>query len=278
MAYEEPALSDRLGPLRPVIEALLRKSPDERPSPARSRSALQRIAAGETDAGPLPSATVRVARPATALADADTVTSGQERLVPAGETSPTALHTTSLKPTARQASRSAGPKRMVWALAGTALLAAGVVGGLFLTGTLPPKDGPRTTTVSQVVQAANSWQPVAGVSVQRGDKVTVRFVRGQWTADYRNWPLTGPSGYDAATDKAMSGANSCKVKSAAPFASLLARLKGENDFPVHSVGQKLTFLAAGKGTLQLGMNDTAGSCSEDNRGSLTVRVSVTHRS
>ncbi|MCX4405644.1 serine/threonine-protein kinase [Streptomyces sp. NBC_00268] len=278
VAYEEPALSERLGPLRPVIEALLRKSPDERPSAAGSRSALQRVAAGEADAGPLPSATVRVARPTASLADADTVTSGQERLVPAGATVPTALHTTSLKPTPRQASRSAGPKRLLWALAATALLAAGVVGGLFLTGILPPKDDPRTTTVSQVVQSANSWQPVAGVSVQRGDKVTVRFVTGQWTADYRNWPLAGPSGYDAATDNAMSGAKNCKVKSTAPFAALLARLVGGNDFPVHSVGQRLTFQAAGKGTLQLGMNDTAGSCSEDNRGSLTVRVSVTHAS
>jgi hypothetical protein len=278
VAYEEPALSERLGPLRPVIEALLRKSPDERPSAAGSRSALQRVAAGEADAGPLPSATVRVARPTAPLADADTVTSGQERLVPAGATVPTALHTTSLKPAPRQASRSAGPKRLLWALAATALLAAGVVGGLFLTGILPPKDDPRTTTVSQVVQSANSWQPVAGVSVQRGDKVTVRFVTGQWTADYRNWPLAGPSGYDAATDNAMSGAKNCKVKSTAPFAALLARLVGGNGFPVHSVGQRLTFQAAGKGTLQLGMNDTAGSCSEDNRGSLTVRVSVTHAS
>ena len=58
MAYEEPVLSERLGPLGPVVEALLLKSPDERPSAAGARSALRRVAAGEVDAGPLTSATV----------------------------------------------------------------------------------------------------------------------------------------------------------------------------------------------------------------------------
>ncbi|MGW0945711.1 hypothetical protein ACWD4O_24620 [Streptomyces sp. NPDC002623] len=44
-----------------------------------------------------------------------------------------------------------------------------------------------------------------------------------------------------------------------------------------SVGRKLTFRAAGNGTLQLGANDVAGLCSQDNRGSMTVQVTVTHR-
>jgi hypothetical protein len=277
VAYEEPALPERLGPLRPVVEALLRKSPQERPSAAGTRSALQRVAAGEADAGPLPSATVRVVRPAAAVAEADTVTRGQEGLVPTGETVPTALHTTSLKPPPRQPSTSAGGRRLWWALAGTALLAAGVVGGLFLTGTLPFKKDPKATTVSQVVQSASGWQQVTGVPVRRGDEVTVRFVSGEWTADYRNYPMTGPTGYDARNDKLLDGAKSCKVKPAAPFGTLLARLTGRQDFPVHTVGRKLTFRAAGNGTLQLGMNDAAGACSQDNKGSMTVQVKVTHQ-
>ncbi|MEU3615578.1 serine/threonine-protein kinase [Streptomyces sp. NPDC006872] len=277
VAYEGPALSERLGPLRPVIEALLRKSPDERPSAAGTRAALRRVAAGEADAGPLPSATERVPWPSTPSADADTVTSGQGRLVPAWGTVPTAVHTTSLGPAAAQPPRPAGRRRLWWALAGTTVAAAGVVGGLFATGTLPLKEDPKTTTTRQVVQSATSWQPVAGVSVQRGDTVTVHFLSGEWTGDYRNWPMTGPSGYDAATDKLMEGAKDCKVKPTAPFGALLARLVGEQDSPVHSVGQKLTFRAAGNGTLQLGANDVAGFCSQDNRGSMTVQVTVTHQ-
>lgn len=267
VAYEEPVLPERLGPLRPLVEALLRKSPEERPSAAVLRSELRRVAVGEAGTGPLPPATVRVHQASAPLADADTVTRGRQPIVAQGEPVPTAQ---------RGTSRSAGPKRLWWALAGTAVLAAGAVGGLFLAGAPPFKADPATTTVSQVVQSATGWQPVAGVSVQRGDRVTVRFVSGQWTADHRNMPMAGSAGYDAKTDKLFEGAKGCKVKPEAPFAALLAVLAGEKNAPVHTVGRKLNFKAAGSGTLQLGMNDTAGSCSEDNRGTLTVRVSVTH--
>ncbi|MEU5634732.1 serine/threonine-protein kinase [Streptomyces rishiriensis] len=277
VAYDEPVLSERLGPLLPVVEALLRKSPHERPSAAGARAALRRVAAGEADAGPLPSATARVARPSSASADLDTVTGGHGRLVPAGEAVPTAQQTAPPRPSPTRPSGSAGRKRLWWALAGTAVLAAGAGGGLVVTGVLPLKKGPRTTTVSQVVQSATGWQPVAGAVVRRGDQVTVRFVSGQWTADHRNMPMTGPAGYDADTDRLLDGAKDCKVKPAAPFGALLAVLAGDKDFPVHAVGRELTFKATGDGTLQLGMNDTAGSCSDDNRGMLNVKVSIVHR-
>jgi hypothetical protein len=274
VAYEEPDLPARLGPLRPVVEALLRKSPDQRPSAAGARSALWRVAAGETDAGPLPSATVRVTGPFVPSADLDTVTSGHERPVRAGQTVPTAGHASS--PAASP--RPAGRRGLWWALAGTAVLAAGGVGGLFLSGAPPFEKKPTTTTVSHVVQSATGWQPVTGVAVRRGDRVTVRFVSGEWTADHRTMPMTGPAGYDAATNALLDGSKDCKVKAAAPFGTLLAVLTGDRKFPVHAVGRKLAFKATGDGTLNLGMNDAAGSCSEDNRGTLTVQVSVTHRS
>ncbi|MEW2045435.1 serine/threonine-protein kinase [Streptomyces sp. NPDC005476] len=278
VAYEEPVLSERLGPLRPVVEALLRKSPDERPSAAGARAALRRVAAGETDAGPLPSATLRVPRPSSPVADADTVTSGRERPGPAGETVPTARHPAAHGTAGRGPARSRGRKRLGWAAAGTAVLAAGVGGGMFLAGVPPFTEEPMTTTVSQVVQSATGWQPVTGAAVRRGDRVTVRFVSGEWTADHRNMPMTGPAGYDADTDTLLDGAKDCKVDPSAPFGTLLAVLAGDKDFPVHTVGRKLTFKATGNGTLQLGMNDTAGTCSEDNRGTLTVNVSITHGS
>lgn len=276
VAYEEPVLAERLGPLLPVVEALLRKAPQERPSAAVARAALRRVAAGQADAGPLPPATVRVARPSSAAADQDTVTSGHERPVPAGGPGSTARHTAPLGTSPPRSSDAARPRRLWWAAGGTAVLAAGVAGGLFLTGVLPFGATPETRTVAQVVQSAAGWQPVAGAVVRRGDQVTVRFVSGEWTADHRNMPMTGPAGYDADTDRRLDGAKDCKVKPAAPFGALLAVLAGGKSFPVHTVGKKLTFRATGDGTLQLGMNDSAGACSEDNRGTLTVEVSVTH--
>ncbi|MGW2051616.1 serine/threonine-protein kinase [Streptomyces sp. NPDC001858] len=277
VAYEEPVLSQRLGPLRPVVEALLRKSPDERPSAASARSALRHVAAGEVGAWPLPSATVRDLRPSSARADANTVTSGQQPIAPAWQAVPTARHTTSPAPSPHQSSRSATPRRVWWALAGTAVLAGSVGGGLFFTGVLPLKEDPKTTTVRQVVQSATGWQPVAEAVVRQGDQVTVSFVSGEWTADHQNMPMTGPAGYDAETGAWLDFAADCKVKPAAPFGSLLAVLAGDKDSPVRTVGKKLTFRATGNGTLHLGMNDTAGSCSEDNRGAMTVKVSVTHQ-
>ncbi|MFJ1973991.1 serine/threonine-protein kinase [Streptomyces sp. NPDC087903] len=276
VAYEEPVLSERLGALRPIVEALLRKSPDERPSAAAVRSALRGVVTGETDAELLPPATVRESRPSPPLADADTMTGGQKWSVPDGEAVPTGRHTASLEPSPPQRSRPAGPKRLWWTLAGTALLAAGVAGGLFLTGTLPLKEDPKARTTSQVVQSAAGWQSVTGMSIQRGDRITVQFVSGEWTANYRTLPMTGPTGYDANTDTSQGGAKACKIKGSAPLAALLARLVGEQDFPVHAVGRRLTFRATGNAALQLGINATAGVCSQDNRGTLTVQVSVTH--
>lgn len=275
VAYEQPVLSERLGPLRPIVEALLGKSPEERPPAAVVRSALRHVAAGEVDAGPLPSATVRVVRPSVSFTDADTVTSGRG-VIPAGETVPTSRHTTSLKPAHQPSSRPRGPKRLLWAMAGVVVLAAGVGGGLFLTGVLPPKEAPKTTTTSQVIQSTAGWQGNTEVSVQRGDRVSVS-ASGEWTVDYRNMPMTGSAGYDAAIDRSLDFAKNCKVKPTSPFGTLLARLEGAKDFPVHVVGRGLAFKAAGNGTLQLRINDDDGTCLQDNRGTLTVQVSVTHQ-
>lgn len=283
VAYEEPSLSERLGPLRPVVEALLRKSPAERPSTAAVRSALRGVVAGEPDVEFLPPATVLTLRPAVPMADANTMAANPKWRVPAAETVPPRCHTTPLglpQPQA-QASRSAWPNRQRWGLAGTAVLAAGVAGGLFLTGTLPLKDDPKTPntpktgTARQVVESTAGWQPVTGVSVLQGDRITVQFVSGEWTANSRKLPMTGPAGYDPKTNQLPEGTKACKVKVGAPFGSLLARLVGEQDFPMHIVGRKLTFRATGDARLQLGMNDASGACSQDNSGTLTVQVHVT---
>ncbi|MFC8664244.1 serine/threonine-protein kinase [Streptomyces sp. NPDC057199] len=291
VAYAEPALSERLGPLRPVIEALLRKSPQERPTTPHTRQALHHIATGHTDPGPLlPSPTGHMTRPTPTptpapgpqLADADTLTSGRRHPAPAGQSGQsgqTATHTTSLRPTPQPSSRSRsrGTKRLGWTLAATAVLAAGVAGGLFLTGVLPLTKDPVTTTTRQAVKSTTGWQPVRDVTIQQGDKVTVRFISGQWTVDHVNIPMTGPAGYNTAIDQSLAGAKDCKIKPAAPFGTLLARLTGQPNPPLHSAGRKLTFKAADKGTLQLAINDIADRCVHDNKGTLTVQVTVTHQ-
>jgi hypothetical protein len=209
------------------------------------------------------------------LSDLDTATGDQGR-PPARETTPTARHTTSLKPLPERSADRVGRKRLWWLLAGAAVLTAAAGGGLLLTGVLPLK-APKTTIVSQVVQSAAGWQSVAKAPVQQGDRVTVRFVPGEWTVDYRNLPMTGPTGYDANTDRSLDGAMNCKTMPTAPFGTLLARLSGKQDSAVLAIGRKLTIQAAGNGTLRLSIKDTAGACSQDNRGELTAQVSVTHQ-
>jgi len=205
------------------------------------------------------------------------MTGGGAWPAPAGTGAPTRDHTGHTAPLSPspQPPRPAGPERLWWALAATAVLAASVAGGLFLSGRLPLNENPHTRTTSQVVRSAAGWQAVDGVSVQRGDRITVQFVSGEWTANSRKLPMTGPTGYDAETDRSQGAVKACKVKGTAPFAALLTRLVGEQNFPAHAVGRRLTIRATGSGTLQLGMNDAAGVCSQDNRGTLTVRVSVT---
>ncbi|MEU9955107.1 hypothetical protein [Streptomyces sp. NPDC050982] len=127
------------------------------------------------------------------------------------------------------------------------------------------------------MKSTTGWQKVTGVTVRQGDRVTVRFLSGRWTVDHVNIPMTGPAGYNTAIDQSLDGAKDCKIKPAAPFGTLLARLTGEPDLPLRSVGRKLTFKAADNATLQLAINDAPNRCLHDNRGTLTVQVSVTHQ-
>lgn len=329
VVYDEPALPERLGPLHPVVAAMLRKDPRERPSAAAVRSALERVAAGESDAGPLPSATVRVIIPrpsdpgqahdrapgqlrvqeqariaaqapaaaptlpvtvasttpptvaaATDIAATDIVTAGVTVAGPAVPGGTSAAGPTVVGGPPRRPRRN-GRRRLAWTLAGAVVTVAAAAGGLLATGVLSFGPTEKTTTAHHVVRSTQAWQPVKGIPVRRGDKVSVRVVSGSWTVDYRNMPMTGPTGYDAATDHALAGANSCKVKSTAPFGTLLARLvpagKPAANPPVSVVGRSAAFRSTADGTLELAIND-ADSCVQDNRGSMAVQVRVTHRS
>ncbi|MEU5732023.1 protein kinase domain-containing protein [Streptomyces antimycoticus] len=56
VTFADPVIPERVGPLRPIIQALLNKSPAQRPSAATLRAALRRVADGADDPGPLPPA------------------------------------------------------------------------------------------------------------------------------------------------------------------------------------------------------------------------------
>ncbi|MEW2165639.1 serine/threonine-protein kinase [Streptomyces sp. NPDC007084] len=278
VAYEEPALSERLGPLRPIVESLLLKSPHDRPSIADARAALRDVAEGEQDSPPLPPPTAGVPRPSQSVADADTLTRHEAHEVTASHFTPTTVHTTSVGAGPKNPSRSARAKRAWPVLAGTVTLAAGAVGSLFLTGALPHSSAPGTATVNAVdVESTLGWQKASDVALRPGDQVTVRFIAGKWTVDHRNMPMTGPAGYDTATDTSLGGAKSCKVDPDAPFGTLLTRIAGKPHGPVRSVKDNLTFQASTSGTLQLSINDATGPCSQDNKGALKVEVSITRR-
>lgn len=56
VTFADPVIPERVGPLRPIVQALLNKSPAQRPSAATLRTALRRVADGADDPGPLPPA------------------------------------------------------------------------------------------------------------------------------------------------------------------------------------------------------------------------------
>ncbi|WP_413807717.1 protein kinase domain-containing protein [Streptomyces sp. OE57] len=310
VTFADPEIPERVGALRPVVEALLNKSPDQRPSAATIGAALRRVADGAEDPGPLPPA-----EPAgtagtpggfpespTGLADPPTMTApptvtGSHTL--AGSPAPTAPHTLAGSPTLAgtptldreptvvdQAAGSPPPRprgrgraRTWWWTAGAALAVAALATGLFFAFG-PPSDGdddaaqPGTLISKVTVDAARGWQPATSTPVQKGDEVSVRYTSGTWTVDSANLPLVGPAGHTRADDESLNFAwEDCKMKPAVPFGALLGRYPGNPGNP-HAVGRAWHFTATRQGTLQLRINDGEG-CLDDNKGALTVTVQIT---
>ncbi|MGC5566623.1 serine/threonine-protein kinase [Streptomyces sp. FR-108] len=314
VAYEQPNLPARLGPLLPAVEALLRKAPEERPSIPDATTALRHAAEGlAADPRSLPSATVRIAIPAGAsLADAETRTRQHvpwtDQAIPTSRTSrydaatASAMMRNDMRNDMRRDESRRDRRVMGLVVSSVALVFAGTGLGLFLAG-VPPfersaqadaSDGkepgseagislppgtplPATPVVNEaVVHGAGGWQRATETLIQSGDTVTVRFTSGQWTVDDPEMPLTGPEGYDAETDKSLDfAAADCKVNDSAPFGALLGRFTESGEGEEsHIVGKQWTFEAAAGGTLELRINDGDGGCVADNSGDLSVTVTV----
>ncbi|MFS8201195.1 serine/threonine-protein kinase [Streptomyces sp. CWNU-52B] len=309
VAYDEPHLSPQLGPLLPVVEALLRKAPEERLSLPDATTALRYAAEGgaaggaEPGAGPrsLPAPTVRAALPSGVSPDAETRIHQHTPWV--DQAAPTSRYDARTASELMRRDMARRDRRVLgWVVSSVALLVVGTGLGLFVTGA-PPFDGtaqadaaggreeqevgasspvgtplPPTPVVSEsVVQSAQGWQQAGDTPIEAGDTVTVRFTSGQWTVDDPEMPLTGPNGYDAETDRALSfAAADCKVNDSAPFGALLGRVtEGGEGEESHLVGERWVFEAKSGGTLELRINDADDGCIGDNAGELSVTVTIT---
>ncbi|MZE73760.1 hypothetical protein GTW93_33070, partial [Streptomyces sp. SID5789] len=287
----------RLGPLRPVVEALLHRDPRERPTADELAVALRSVAEGEAAGGTVPSEAVTVPVspvPAFSARAGDTLTAPPLTL---GGTAGRTAGTTS----APLPARTGGAGRwLAGTLAGAAALVAVVSGGLLLAGVAPfqdddpgadrgaaevpvpaptsrasPVGAPQVTSYEGVVSADGGWQPVVDAVVRAGDTVTVRSRQGEWTVDRARMPMTGPAGYAPDSDRDLDFADDCKVVPDAPFGTLVTRLSDTDDAPVLAIGEAKTFRAGGDGVVQLRINDGEG-CVDDNAGEVAVVVEVSH--
>ncbi|MCL7370357.1 protein kinase domain-containing protein [Streptomyces sp. ESR1.13] len=310
VVYGQPALPERLGPLRPVVEALLRKAPGERPTADEVAAALRDVAAGEAPEAVAQSASVAASGGVGLASDAATLVVGgasaasppgeeDTRIAPPGGFGDTTVSTAEPAPTPLPVHRAGPGQWLAATLAGAAALVAVAGGGLALAGVvpfqgdeqeparveadepapvaIPPSPAaatPQVASYTLVVTADQSWQPVENAVVRAGDTVTVRSQQGEWTVDRQTMPMTGPAGYDAETDRTLDFAAPCKVDPEAPFGTLMTRLADTPDAPVLAIGEAKTFKAGGAGQVQLRINDGEG-CLDDNTGEISVVVEVT---
>ncbi|MER8157227.1 serine/threonine-protein kinase [Streptomyces sp. NPDC094472] len=315
VTFADPVIPERVGPLRPIVEALLNKSPAQRPSAATLRTALRRVADGADAPGPLPPAApagpVRAPGPIRTpggeadLADTPTTTetptvsatstAGAPHTVtgtPTLDRDPTLISSpnqtpdldrepTLVAPAGPPPPRPRGRARTWWWTAGAALAVAGLATALFFTFG-PPSDSdgdaspqPATTTTKVTVDAARGWQSATPTPVRKGDKVSVRYTTGTWTVDAANLPLVGPVGHTRVDDEALRFAWTDCKLNSAVPFGTLLGRYPGNPRNPHAVGRAWHFQATRPGTLQLRINDGEG-CLHDNRGAITVTVQITH--
>ncbi|MDZ4721871.1 MAG: hypothetical protein SH847_25710 [Roseiflexaceae bacterium] len=119
-----------------------------------------------------------------------------------------------------------------------------------------------------VVSAQTPWMRT-GICLDRGQRVTIRFVSGAWTPNINNLfddRYVGPEGY-------AGRLRDWAVSKDIPIGSLLGRIE---DGPIHPIGREIVWFPEQAGELRLGMNDgNCGGCYNDNAGSIIVAISST---
>lgn len=109
-----------------------------------------------------------------------------------------------------------------------------------------------------------------GIQIRVGDTVSV-LAKGTWTIGL------GDIGPDGDIDRSSCAIVGCPAD--APFGALIGRI---GDGAPFLIGSQKTFIAEASGVLFLGSNDNAkgtcfgdvGSCYDDNKGELCVKVTV----
>ncbi|MFG3056925.1 cutinase family protein [Kitasatospora sp. NPDC048239] len=142
------------------------------------------------------------------------------------------------------------------------------------SGHVPTGDVRRTTMT--VASGTPGWLDT-GVSVRRGQSVTIAHGAGGWTVDTRLQPevgLTGPQGYSRADDANILPG--CKIVDSAPYGALLAAVGSGSTgtgppSPVTWAGEGGQVQAQADGRLLLRINDQ-DRCLGDNSGLVVVTV------
>jgi hypothetical protein len=123
--------------------------------------------------------------------------------------------------------------------------------------------GPSSETGT--VNSKVGWQ-ATHVDLQPGDQVSVDYVSGSWTVDYRNFSYVGPDGYSSQEDSRIY--QGCKLDSGLPYGVLLGSIGGG---PFFVIGSHRTGNADRSGTLLLRIHD-GDACLGDNDGGVTVSI------
>ncbi|MEO3891263.1 hypothetical protein [Nonomuraea sp. B5E05] len=147
----------------------------------------------------------------------------------------------------------------------TLFLATLTAGGCVLAGA-SPASATSHYGKSKWISAEKGWQH-AGVYVEPGDMVRIRYVGGRWTVDYREFPYVSSAGYARHIDRRIY--QQCKILSRHPHGSMIAKINGDH----YRVGSRALIRARQAGFLQLRVNDANG-CLRDNDGSVRVKITV----
>ncbi|MER6690298.1 serine/threonine-protein kinase [Streptomyces minutiscleroticus] len=231
VAYGEPHLDERLGPLRPVVEALLRKAPEERPSVADALAALRQVANGTGTPHTLPAASVPAGTPQAPAATptvvspaspADAQTQVAHSLPGQNGAPATQLYDADTMSAlnsgngsgggGRTGSRRAGGRGW-WAVAAGVVLLAGAGAGLFAAG-IPPfgdsagadaKDRPGQSERAEDAGDGSSAEPSAGTGATTGTDASAAPVTTEFS-------VHSVQGWQRATETAIAQGDTVTVR------------------------------------------------------------------
>lgn len=144
--------------------------------------------------------------------------------------------------------------------------------------TVAARFGSLVVTVPAALQAAERmvevstdrpWQDT-GIQINRGDRVRIEYVAGQWTYGVRDIPPhDGSGGPDYVCAEVMEPSRCVELVPDFKKGALIGRVGSQ----ILRIGNLLEFTAEATGPLQLSINDGPASF-DDNAGSITVRVTI----